>query len=151
MEVAGYKIVYFKNFNYMCLFNGDFIRRSNAGHMLQVYEKIITVDTETFVFDKKDIGYITDWTITIENECCIYGNHVSDLINTIDRIAGTLHADKDHLVRFYVHNFSYDYMFMRNHMIQNGVSQIGVLHQRHIDIFLWPGQVLASNFETVRF
>lgn len=118
MEVAGYKIVYFKNFDYMCLFNGDFIRRSNAGHMLHVYEKIITVDTETFVFDKKDIGYITDWTITIENECCIYGNHVSDLINTIDRIVDTLHADKDHLVRFYVHNFPYDYMFMRNHMIQ---------------------------------
>lgn len=118
MEVAGYKIVYFKNFNYMSLFNGDFIRRSNAGHMLQVYEKIITVDTETFVFDKKDIGYITDWSITIENEYCIYGNHVSDLVDTIDRIADTLHADKDHLVRFYVHNFPYDYMFLRNHMIK---------------------------------
>lgn len=117
MKVAGYEIVYFKNFNYKCLFNGNFIRRSNAGHMLQVYEKIITVDTETFVFDKKDIGFITDWTITIENECCIYGNHVSDLINTIDRIADTLHADKDHLVRFYVHNFPYDYMFIRNHII----------------------------------
>ena len=114
MEVAGYRIVYFKNFNYKCLFNGDFIRRSNAGHMLQVYEKIITVDTETFVFNKKDIGFITDWTITIENECCIYGNHVSDLINTIDRIADTLHADKDHLVRFFVHNYPYDYMFLRN-------------------------------------
>lgn len=137
MEVAGYKIVYFKNFNYMCLFNGDFIRRSNAGHMLQVYEKIITVDTETFVFDKKDIGYITDWTITIENECCIYGNHVSDLINTIDRIADTLHADKDHLVRFYVHNFPYDYMFMRNHMIQKwGEPDRSLASKTHRYIFM---------------
>lgn len=137
MEVAGYKIVYFKNFNYMCLFNGDFIRRSNAGHMLQVYEKIITVDTETFVFDKKDIGYITDWTITIENECCLYGNHVSDLINTIDRIADTLHADKDHLVRFYVHNFPYDYMFMRNHMIQKwGEPDRSLASKTHRYIFM---------------
>lgn len=137
MEAAGYKIVYFKNFNYMCLFNGDFIRRSNAGHILQVYEKIITVDTETFVFDKKDIGYITDWSITIENECCIYGNHVSDLVDTIDRIANTLHADKDHLVRFYVHNFPYDYMFIRNHMIQKwGKPDRSLASKTHRYIFM---------------
>lgn len=137
MEVARYKIVYFKNFNYMCLFNGNFIRRSNAGHMLQVYEKIITVDTETFVFDNKDIGYITDWSITIEDECCIYGNHVSDLINTIDRIADTLHADKDHLVRFYVHNFPYDYMFIRNHMIRKwGIPDRSLAAKTHRYIFM---------------
>lgn len=137
MEVAGYRIVYFKNFNYKCLFNGDFIRRSNAGHMLQVYEKIITLDTETFVFDKKDIGFITDWTVTIENECCIYGNHVSDLINTIDRITDTLHADKDHLVRFFVHNFPYDYMFLRNHMIQKwGIPDRSLATKTHRYIFM---------------
>lgn len=137
MEVAGYKIVCFKNFNYKCLFNGNFIRRSNAGHMLQVYEKIITVDTETFVFDKKDIGFITDWSITIENECCIYGNHVSDLIDTIDRIADTLHADKEHLVRFFVHNFPYDYIFIRNHIIQKwGVPDRSLASKTHRYIFM---------------
>lgn len=137
MEVAGYKIVYFKNFDYMSLFNGNFIRRSNAGHMLQVYEKIITVDTETFVFNKKDIGYITDWSITIENECCIYGNHVSDLVDTIDRIADTLHADKNHLVRFYVHNFPYDYMFIRNHIIQKwGEPDRSLASKTHRYIFM---------------
>lgn len=137
MEVAGYKIVSFKNFNYKCLFNGNFIRRSNAGHMLQVYEKIITVDTETFVFDKKDIGFITDWSITIENECCIYGNHVSDLIDTIDRIADTLHADKEHLVRFFVHNFPYDYIFIRNHIIQKwGVPDRSLASKTHRYIFM---------------
>lgn len=137
MKVAGYEIVYFKNVNYMCLFNGNFIRRSNAGHMQQVYEKIITVDTETFVFDKKDIGFITDWTITIENECCIYGNHVSDLIDTIDRIADTLHADKEHLVRFYVHNFPYDYMFIRNHIIHKwGVPDRSLAAKTHRYIFM---------------
>lgn len=137
MEVAGYKIVYFKNFDYMSLFNGNFIRRSNAGHMLQVYEKIITVDTETFVFNKKDIGYITDWSITIENECCIYGNHVSDLVDTIDRIADTLHADKEHLIRFYVHNFPYDYMFIRNHIIHKwGLPDRSLAAKTHRYIFM---------------
>lgn len=137
MEVAGYKIVYYKNFNYMCLYNGNFISRSNAGHMLQVYEKIITVDTETFVFDNKDIGFITDWTITIENECCIYGNHVADLVNTIDKIADTLRADKEHLVRFYVHNLPYDYMFIRNHIISKwGVPDRSLASKTHRYIFL---------------
>ena len=121
----------------MCLYNGNFISRSNAGHMLQVYEKIITVDTETFVFDNKDIGFITDWTITIENECCIYGNHVADLVNTIDKIADTLRADKEHLVRFYVHNLPYDYMFIRNHIISKwGVPDRSLASKTHRYIFL---------------
>ena len=117
MVIAGYPVVSFKDYDYMRLFDGNFKRKSNAGHYQSVYEKIITVDTETYVSDKDDIGWITDWTITIENDCCIYGNHASDLINTIDRICDTLHGDKSHTVRFYVHNFPYDYVFLRNHLL----------------------------------
>lgn len=142
MVVAGYPVIYFKNYDYMRLFNGDFIRRSNAGHYLGVYEKIITVDTETFVYLNKDIGFVTDWTITIENDCCIYGNHVSDLIDTIDRICTTLHADDSHLVRFYVHNFPYDYVFLRNHFFQKwGNPDKSLAAKTHKYIFMkWTGQ-----------
>lgn len=137
MIVADYPVIYFKNYDYMRLFDGNFIKKSNAGHFQSVYEKIITVDTETFVFDKKDIGFITDWTITIENDCCIYGNHVYDLVNTIDRIADVLHADKEHLVRFYIHNFPYDYMFLRNHMISKwGEPDQSLASKTHRYIFL---------------
>lgn len=111
MVIAGYPVVSYKDYDYMHLFDGNFIRKSNAGHYQSFYEKIITVDTETYVSDNEDIGWITDWTITIENDSCLYGNHVRDLINTIDRICDTLHADKEHTVRFYIHNLSYDYMF----------------------------------------
>ena len=76
MIVSGYPIISFKSYDYMRLFDGNFIRRSNAGRFLSVYEKVITVDTETYVYPDKQIGFITDWTITIENDCCIYGNHV---------------------------------------------------------------------------
>lgn len=106
----------FKDYDYMRLFDGNFIRKSNAGHYQSFYEKIITIDTETYVSDTEDIGWITDWTITIEKDACIYGNHVSDLLDTIDRICDTLHGDKEHTVRFYIHNLSYDYMFLRNHL-----------------------------------
>lgn len=118
MVIAGYPIMSFKDYDYMRLFDGDFIRKSNAGHYQSFYEKIITIDTETYVSETEDIGWITDWTITIENDCCLYGNHVSDLLDTIDRICDTLHGDKEHTVRFYIHNLSYDYMFIRNHLIE---------------------------------
>jgi hypothetical protein len=118
MVIAGYPVVSYKDYDYMHLFDGNFIRKSNAGHFQSFYEKIITIDTETYVSDTEDIGWITDWTITIENDCCLYGNHVRNLINTIDRICDTLHADKERTVRFYIHNLSYDYMFLRNHLLE---------------------------------
>lgn len=118
MVISGYPIINFRDYDFMRLFDGEFKRKSSAGHFSTVYEKIITVDTETYVYSDKQIGFVTDWTITIENDCCIYGNHVSDLINTIDRIADTLHGDVEHTIYFYVHNFPYDYMFMKNHMLE---------------------------------
>lgn len=66
MVIAGYPVVSYKDYDYMRLFDGNFIRKSNAGHYQSFYEKIITVDTETYVSDNEDIGWITDWTITIE-------------------------------------------------------------------------------------
>lgn len=118
MNVAGYEIIDYRDYDYSRLTAGKWIRRSNAGHPQYAYEKIITVDTETYVFDDKDIGYITDWTLTIEEDCCIYGNHVKDLIHTIEQISQTLNGDDTHTIRFYVHNYSYDYTFLRNHMFE---------------------------------
>lgn len=144
MIVSGYPIISFKSYDYMRLFDGNFIRRSNAGRFLSVYEKVITVDTETYVYSDKQIGFITDWTITIENDCCIYGNHVSDLLETIDKILYTLHADKEHIVRFYIHNFPYDYMFLRNHMFEKwGEPDKCLASKAHRYIFMdWTGQGL---------
>lgn len=137
MVIAGYPIILFKDYDFMRLFDGDFIRKSNAGHCQKFYEKIITIDTETYVSDIEDIGWITDWSITIEDDCCLYGNHVSDLLDTIDRICDTLHGDKEHTVRFYIHNLSYDYMFIRNHLIQKfGVPDRKLAVKTHRYVFL---------------
>ena len=137
MVIAGYPVISYKDYDYMRLFDGNFIRKSNAGHYQSFYEKIITVDTETYVSDNEDIGWITDWTITIENDSCLYGNHVRDLINTIDRICDTLHADKEHTVRFYIHNLSYDYMFLRNHLLYKfGVPDRKLALKTHRYVFM---------------
>ena len=114
MEIAGYQVIDFYKFNYMSLLEYDFDRVSNAGRPRYVYDRVITVDTETSVYD--GIPYITDWTICIEDIICIYGHHARDLINTIDKIAYYLHSDDTHTVRFYIHNFPYDYTFMKAFM-----------------------------------
>lgn len=144
MIIGGYPVFYFKSYEFMHLFDGDFKRKSNAGHFTTIYEKIITLDTETYVYPDKEIGFITDWTITIENDACLYGNHVKDLIKTIDRILDTLHADDKHLVRFYVHNFPYDYMFLRNHLLERyGEPDRSLAVKSHRYIFMqWSGQGL---------
>lgn len=130
-------MVSYKDYDYIRLFDGNFIRKSNAGHFQSFYEKIITIDSETYVSDTEDIGWITDWTITIENDSCLYGNHVRDLINTIDRICDTLHADKEHTVRFYIHNLSYDYMFLRNHLLDKfGIPDRKLAVKTHRYVFM---------------
>ena len=125
MEIAGYQVIDFYKFNYMSLLDYDFKRISNAGRPRYVYERVIAVDTETSVYD--GIPYITDWTICIEDIICIYGHHVRDLINTIDMIAYYLHSDESHTVRFYIHNFPYDYTFMKAHMFEKWSEPKNVL------------------------
>lgn len=117
MKIAGYEVIKYDKYDYNQL-EEKWIRRSHAGKPTYSYEKIITLDTETSFIPHTDIGYITDWSITIEDEVCLYGNHVKDLISTIEKIAKVLNANETHLVKFFVHNFSYDYNFMRNHMFE---------------------------------
>lgn len=83
----------------------------------KVYSKIISLDTETSK-ENDEILYITDWSITIEDFGCIYGNTISDLITTINKILSILDASEKARVLFFVHNFSYDYMFLRNHLFK---------------------------------
>lgn len=117
MKIADYEVIKYNKYDYSQL-EEKWIRRSHAGKPTYSYEKIITLDTETSFVPYTDIGYITDWSITIEDNVCIYGNHIKDLITTIEKIANAVNADETHLVKIFVHNFSYDYNFMRNHMFQ---------------------------------
>lgn len=81
------------------------------------YRNIIALDTET-AKAADDILFITDWTLTIEEFGCIYGNSVSDLMHTLSKVTQMIETSENALAVFYCHNFSYDYMFLRNHLIQ---------------------------------
>lgn len=83
----------------------------------QVYRKIITLDTETSQYND-EILFITDWTLTIEDVGCIYGHRVQDLMYTLQGISEYLDISQNRRLYIWVHNFSYDYMFMRNHLLE---------------------------------
>ena len=84
MKIADYKVMKYNDYDYSLL-EVSWVRRSHAGKPTYSYEKIITLDTETSFIPNTDIGFVTDWSITIENTVCLYGNHIKDLITTIEK------------------------------------------------------------------
>lgn len=78
---------------------------------------IIALDTETTKLND-EILFITDWSFTIEDYGCIYGHRVQDLITLISDLCDALGTSESARILIFVHNFSYDYMFLRNHLIE---------------------------------
>lgn len=116
----------FDTFNFDLLNYGEFITRIKWKKRMNYYDRIITLDTETTKYDDETV-FVTDWSITIEEISCIYGHHVRDCVNTISKIMQTLGCDETHRIVIYVHNFPYDYMFLRNHLFETFGSPVQYL------------------------
>ena len=56
---------------------------------IRYLRNIIALDTETAKYND-DILFITDWSFTIEDFGCIYGNRVQDLIELLRRLIDLL-------------------------------------------------------------
>lgn len=84
---------------------------------IRFLRNIIALDTETSKLTD-EILFITDWSLTIEEFGCIYGNRIEDMINVLQRICDMLQIREKNRMVIYVHNFSYDYMFLRNHLFK---------------------------------
>ena len=84
---------------------------------IRYLRNIIALDTETAKYND-DILFITDWSFTIEEFGCIYGNKVEDLVELLRSLIDMLDIKDRNRMVIFVHNYSYDYMFLRNHMLQ---------------------------------
>lgn len=100
---------------------------------------IAALDTETAKLDD-DILFITDWTLTIEKFGCVYGNNVSDLMTVLTTISEMLESSEQNRILIYVHNFSYDYMFLRNHLFAQFGQPINSLATK-------PHKYISMRFE----
>lgn len=103
------------------------------------YSPIIALDTETSKYDS-EILFITDWTLTIEDFGCIYGNRAADLIDCLRSLVETIQTGTANRAIIYVHNYSYDYMFLRNHLFAAFGEPVGSLATK-------PHKYVTMRFE----
>ena len=130
------KVSYFSDYNYNDLiFNYE--RSNNRGNSVKYYTKqIITLDTETTKYTD-DILFVVDWSITIQNNITVYGHRIQDLVYTLKQILNQAIVNDNIICPVYIHNLSYDYMFLRNHLFNTFGKPINSLATKtHKYIFL---------------
>lgn len=120
---------YFKSFQYEYLYWDEFdytklahiMQRRQSGHgsNASFNDVIIMADTETSkrVQDTVCVNHVCIWTLSIRayhiNIATLWGRRPSELVNCINKIHESM--DGEHTIIF-MHNLSYDYVFLRRFM-----------------------------------
>lgn len=118
MNVSGYEI--FENMNDFPInsIKPSFISNGKRGRgKRKYYTKIVTLDTETCIY--KNNGFITDISMTFEGIGTYYCRTINDLFSFLDSIQHKLSDGLENRMIIYVHNLSYDYVFLRNELISH--------------------------------
>lgn len=95
------------------------------------------------------VNYVVAWSLSIRyqhnNICTLYGRKPSEIISTIAQIKSHLHCDKFYL---FVHNLSYDWVFIRKFFISafgDPVKQLNTKPHYPITIEFKNGLVLRDS------
>lgn len=116
-----YKLLHHKDFNYNLLHKIMYVRRSGRGEHEAYNDIIIMLDTETSKKDASVIGenHVVAWTISLRafdvNIATLYGHSPVSLVETMLKIHENLAGEK---TIFYIHNASYDYVFLRKFLFE---------------------------------
>lgn len=117
-EHWDYEMCHHSKFDYWILKKISYIARPGCSDNAIFNDAIIMVDTETSKKSILEIGpnHICAWTISIRafdrNIVTLWGHKPTTLIQTINKITRTMPGDKTVL---YVHNLSYDWVFIRQY------------------------------------
>ena len=130
----NYQRVYYKNFNYDVLSHINYeIRPSRKEKKESFSDCFIMLDTETSkkYKNKIDVNYIVAFTISIrafnKNIVTLYGNKPSQCIDCINKILKNLKSLK---TVFYIHNLSYDWIFLRQFLFSEYGTPIRQLNTK---------------------
>lgn len=154
-----YKREYFSRFNYSLLNNVMYLGRPGRGPKSTYNDCIIMIDTETSKEhenkrDKKGKlipvrNFVCAWTITINcfdrNLVTLYGENPVNLSLCIDRILEYLQGDRTIM---YVHNLSYDWVFIRRFLFTRfgyPVKQLNTKSHYPIRIEFENGLILKDS------
>lgn len=118
MNIGGYEIIEDINkFPFHKLELG-FVSNGKRGKGKRYYYKnIVALDTETCTYN--DVAFISDISITIEGLATYYCHAIPELFLFLDRLQNYFNDDDRKRMIIYVHNLSYDYVFLRNALFKH--------------------------------
>lgn len=136
----SYEMTLFNKYDYKKLNIIKSVNRNSKRGKESYSDCIMMLDTETSkkFKNKIDYNYIVAFTISIrynnENICTLYGNKSSECINCLNEINKSLLSDKKII---YIHNMSYDWVFLRKFMIGEWGTPIHQLNTKsHYPIYI---------------
>ena len=136
----SYTMRFWAFFDYSILSRISYIRRGGKGKGESYNDVIIMLDTET----SKELpyqntpNYVVAWTLTIRaygiNIVTLYGTRPSEVVSAINRMIMVMPGDKTII---FVHNLSYDWVFLRKFFLQAWGTPIHQLNTKpHYPIFV---------------
>lgn len=151
VQKRKYVMCYWEKYNYTFLQNIMYVYRSGRGSNASYDDCIIMLDTETSKKDSSKVAenHVVAFTISIRafnhNIVTLWGRRPDDCISCITNIMENLSGD--HTV-IYVHNLSYDYVFLRQFLMQSygrPVKQLNVKSHYPILIEYQNGLILKDS------
>lgn len=136
-----YSFRFYKFFNYTLLRDIRYVMRSGRAQTRDTYNDcIIMLDTETSKETPGEVcrNYVCAWTISIraygQNLVTLYGTKPSEVVTAINNIVMNLRGDNTII---FVHNLSYDWVFLRKFFIKAwGTPEHQLNTKPHYPIFI---------------
>ena len=137
---SSYSFTYYDNYDYSILKNIMYLTRSGKGHGETYNDCIMMLDTET----SKEIpgtvckNYVVAWTLSIRsfdmNIVTLWGQKPSECVDAIGRILMQMSGNKTVI---YIHNMSYDWVFLRKFMMKEWGTPVHQLNiKSHYPLFI---------------
>lgn len=142
-----YSFTYWKDFDFKFFKHIRKLPRPGQGHTESFNDVIIMLDTETSKEKKKTVckNYVVAWTLSVRaydmNLVTLWGSRPSEVIETLNSMIMNMPGDKTVI---YLHNFAYDYVFLRKFMYAAWGTPVHQLNVKpHYPLFIEFGNGLV--------
>lgn len=126
------------------------VQTVKAGRKLRYVNAWCALDTETYA--DADAGWIVFWSICMEyrgQSVTVWGRTPEELCGQLSRLCSALDLSENRRMVFYVHNYSYDYVFLRNFLNQafgEPVKSLAVKPHRYINMIWSNGIEIKDSY-----
>ena len=140
---------YFKDYDFSELFTGR-VRKIKHSRKEWYVDAWASFDTETTADAR--VGFIVMWTSTVcykGRAVTCWGRTADDAISYFDALADLLRLSERTRLPVYVHNYSYDYVFLRNFLIDAfgvPVRALAVKTHRYISMVFANGIEFKDSY-----